>query len=160
MPIPLIPIPVVQRPLTSLIVMPASSSAPRTLSPIIWNRLLSGANRVGCSNTPATAVLRLKLISNSSSRKALHNSPDSSSPSPNVRSNNLSLSEGRSQGAEGALRERYYARWSTTLNSFGRNSCDRIRLAQVLQSFLFQSFSEETNCLIAALYSAGRSRGI
>src|SRR5260221_7316046 len=64
MPISLMPIPAEQTPSTSLIVRPASSSAPRTLSPMIWNKLLSGAKRVGCSNTPATAVLRLRLIAN------------------------------------------------------------------------------------------------
>src|SRR5262249_28469902 len=54
--------PAVHIPSTSLIVRPASSSAPRILSAMIWNMLLSGAKRLGCSNTPTTAVLRLRLI--------------------------------------------------------------------------------------------------
>src|SRR5271155_5500369 len=58
------PIPAVETPSTSLIVRPASSSAPRTLSAMIWNMLFSGAKRVGCSKTPPNAVwwLRSKLI--------------------------------------------------------------------------------------------------
>src|SRR5690242_21171121 len=59
------PIPVVHTPSTSWSLSPASSSAPRTLSAMIWNMLLLGAKRAGCSYTPASAVLRLRLIGRS-----------------------------------------------------------------------------------------------
>jgi hypothetical protein len=43
------PTPAVRKPSTSAIVRPASASAPRAASAQIWNCVLSGAQRVGCS---------------------------------------------------------------------------------------------------------------
>ena len=60
MPIPLTP--EVNRPSTSLSVRPASSSAPRALSAMIWYWVLCGAQRSGCSYTPATAVFPVMLM--------------------------------------------------------------------------------------------------
>ena len=49
MPIPLIVMLAANSASTSPIVRPASSSAPLALSAMIWNSVLSGAHRVGCS---------------------------------------------------------------------------------------------------------------
>ena len=49
MPIPLIVMLAANRASTSPIVRPASSRAPLALSAMIWNSVLSGAQRVGCS---------------------------------------------------------------------------------------------------------------
>src|SRR5215469_104920 len=58
--------PAIASPSTSAMVRPQSWSAPRILSAAIWNMLLSGAKRVGCSYTPATQALRLRLMMRSS----------------------------------------------------------------------------------------------
>ena len=55
-PIPLIVMLAANSASTSAMVSPASSSAPLALSAMIWNSVLSGANRVGCSYTPAMAT--------------------------------------------------------------------------------------------------------
>ena len=49
MPMPLIVMLAANRASTSPIVSPASSRAPLALSAMIWNSVLSGAQRVGCS---------------------------------------------------------------------------------------------------------------
>ena len=49
MPMPLIVMLAANSASTSPIVSPASSRAPLALSAMIWNSVLSGAHRVGCS---------------------------------------------------------------------------------------------------------------
>jgi hypothetical protein len=54
---PIGPTPLVKKPSTSLMVRPASASAPRALSAWIWNGVMWARKRVGCSHAPTTAVL-------------------------------------------------------------------------------------------------------